>query len=228
MTNQPLAGKKIGVFVDHKFIPEEIEAYRSGFALLGAEVEFVSRIWYGEWRPPRQTFYSDVDPIDSAPWESAHPLTVERDLSTMQPSDFAAVVMVANYPSVRLRWAEVPQDPAALDARAYVQSPPVVRFFAEAMRQKQIVKGALCHGLWILTPHPELLHGRRVSCHTVVMADVLNCGAEVVFETDAAGKRSVAKVVTDDDLVTGYSKHEVLPFIAAMSSQIQARSAAVK
>jgi hypothetical protein len=53
---------------------------------------------------------------------------------------------------------------------------------------------------------------------------VLNCGAEILFEKGADGKTGVARVVTDGDLVTGFSKHEVLPFILAIARQIQALS----
>ena len=222
MIPTPLAEKRIAVLVDHKFIPEEIESYRIGFSLLGASVEFISRIWWTNWTPESQTFYSDVDPLDDAPWESPHPLVVRCDISKVQIGDYAAIIMAANYTSVRLRWEDVPQGQATVDARAYVQSPPVVRFFAEAMRNPRIIKGALCHGLWILTPFPELLKGRRVTCHTVVMPDILNCQAEVVFEKDERGQNIVAKVVTDRDLVTGYSKHEVLPFIQAITEAILA------
>jgi protease I len=219
--DKPLLGKKIAVLVENKFIPEEIEAYRQGFALLGGEVEFISHIWYGDWKPEKQTFYSDVDPLDNAPWESPHQLVVTRDISTVKPADYAAVIMAANYPSVRLRWEDVPQGQDPVDARAYVQSPPIVRFFANAMHDPKIIKAALCHGLWILTPHPELLQGRKVTCHTVVMADVLNCGAEIIFEKGADGKTGVAKVITDRDLVTGFSKHEVLPFIEAIARAVK-------
>jgi protease I len=220
--DKPLSGKKIAVLVENKFIPEEIEAYRSGFVLLGAQVEFVSHIWYGDWRPEQKVFYSDVDPQDDEPWESPHRLVVNRDISTVKPSDYAAVIMSANYTSVRLRWDDVPQGPGPVDARAFVQSPPIIRFFAEAMKDPKIVKGALCHGLWILTPNPELLKGRKVTCHTVVAADILNCGAEILFEKGADGKTRVALVVTDRDLVTGFSKHEVLPFIEAVADSIRA------
>lgn len=219
--NKPLLGKKVAVLVENKFIPEEIEAYRQGFTILGAQVELVSHIWYGDFKPPQQIFYSDVDPLDDAPWESPHQLVVSRDVSAVKLSDYAAIIMAANYTSVRLRWADVPQGQEPVDPRAYVQSPPIVRFFAEAMRDPKIVKGALCHGLWILTPHPELLAGRKVTCHTVVMADVLNCHAEILFEKGADGKTGVARVVTDGDLVTGFSKHEVLPFIEAIADQIK-------
>jgi protease I len=86
------------------------------------------------------------------------------------------------------------------------------------MRQKRIVKALLCHGLWVLTPNPKLLRGRKVICHSVVMADIVNCGAQIVLTPN--------RVVTDDDLVTGFSKHQVLPFIAAIAERISAFRAA--
>jgi protease I len=213
MSDAPLSGKKIGIIVENKFIPEEIAAYQSAFPVLGAEVEFISRIWYGDFKPESATFYSDVDPLDNQPWESPHSLTVRRDISAVKPSDYAAVIMTANYTSVRLRWDDIPKP---FNARSYVKMSPVVRFYAEAMRDPKIVKGALCHGLWILTPNPELLEGRTVTCHSVVMADIVNCGANVLVDP---------LVVTDNDLVTGFSKHEVLPFIRAIADRIEAGSA---
>jgi deglycase len=211
-----LSGKKIAVVLESKFIPEEIYAYRSGFALLGAEVELVSRIWYGDYRPGRANFYSDVDPLDDPEWASAQRVTVERDISKVDAAQYAAVVMSANYTSVRLRSpGEPPRDPAQFaqfDPRAHVRSAPVAKFFADAMQNAKLVKGFLCHGLWILAAYPELLRGRKVICHSVVMADILNCGAEIVLTKD--------RVVADGDVVTGFSKHEVVPFIAAISRQI--------
>jgi protease I len=204
----PLTGKKIGILVENKFIPEEISAYEVCFPILGAEVEFISRLWYGDYKPGSATFYSDVDPLDSQPWESPLPLKVSRDISTVKPSDYAAVIMSANYTSVRLRYST---EPETLDPRALVQSSPAVAWFAEAMKNPRIIKGALCHGLWILTPNPDLLKGRTVVCNLVVLADILNCGANAVMNP---------KVVVDKDLVTGYSKHEVIPFIQAIAAQI--------
>ena len=208
-------GARIGVVVENKFIPEEIAAYTSGFPLLGAEVELISRLWYGDYRPAQTTFYSDVDPSDDPPWASPQSIDVQRDISQVRPDDYDAVVMSANYTSVRLRYpGELPADPAEFDASEHVQSAPVVQFFAEAMYRKRLVKGLLCHGLWVLTPNPELLRGRKVICHSVVMADIVNCGAAITLTPN--------RVVTDDDLVTGFSKHEVLPFIAAIAERISA------
>ena len=120
--------------------------------------------------------------------------------------------MSANYTSVRLRYSSE----ASSDLRALVQSPPAVKWFADAMRTKNVVKGALCHGLWILTPNPKLLMNRRVVCNPVVLADILNCGANVTLDE---------KVVVDEDLVTGLSKHEVVEFIEAIANQILALKA---
>jgi protease I len=209
-------GAKIAVVLESKFIPEEIWAYISGFPLLGAEVELISRIWYGDYKPASATFFSDADPTDSPAWTSPQQIEVRRDISQAHPSDYAAVIMAANYTSVRLRYpGEIPEDAAQLaefDPWQHVQSAPVVRFFAEAMQDKKIVKGLLCHGLWILTPNPKLLRGRKVICHSVVMPDILNCGAVIALTPN--------RVVTDDDLVSGFSKHQVVPFMAAIAKRI--------
>jgi len=214
---------KIGVVVEHKFIPEEIEAYRSGFAMLGFEVELLSRLWYGNYQPDSNTFFSDIDPGDNRPWEGPHGLLVRRDISTVLPNEYAAIIMSANYTSVRLRYVELPpfadlteDEMEKFDAHAHVKRAPVVQFFSNAMENKRVVKGLLCHGLWILASNPRLLSGRKVICHTVVMADVINCGAQIKLTRNG--------IVVDDDLVTGFSKHEVLPFITAVAEQVEARA----
>jgi len=92
------------------------------------------------------------------------------------------------------------------------------------MKDATVVKGAFCQGLWILAPFPDLLKGRRVTCQTVVMADILNCGAEVQFDKDKEGRPQVARVVTGNELVRAYSKHEVLPFIEAIAEQIRTQN----
>jgi protease I len=217
----PLSGKKIAVLVENKYIPEEIKAYQDRFAKYGAQVDFISRIWFGDYKPGHEhwkkpKFYSDVDPIDGDPMKPPEILELneQNDISEINLSDYAAIIMSANYTSVRLRWNDfnLKDIPIDFDPKSYVRSFPVPKFFARAMRDPKIVKGASCHGLWILTPFPELLERRKVICHSVVMADILACGAEVV--TNAIG------VVTDNDLVTCFSKHEVDPFIDAIRDQI--------
>lgn len=224
MNTKPLEGKKIGVIVESKFIPEEIQAYQDCFTMLGAEVKLLSRIYYGDyrpgnpyWKPP--LFIADVDPSDQEPWQGPQTITVpdENDISNVNLDEYSAIIMTANYVSVRLRY---PDDATISDPLELVRSAPVPRFFADAMKRPQLVKGALCHGLWILTPYRELLNKRRVTCHTVVMADILNAGADVVFEKTDGGRMQPSRVVVDRDLVTGFSKHEVIPFIQAITEKI--------
>ena len=71
------------------------------------------------------------------------------------------------------------------------------------MQNRRIVKGAPCHALWLLTPSPDYLAGRRVTCNPVVLADVLNAGA--FYVPAPAGTPWYEHVVVDDDLVTNMS-----------------------
>lgn len=202
-----LDGKRVAVLVESEFIPEEIDAYRREFRARGASVDFVSRLWGSE----KQTFISDVEHPDQIPVT----LDVTVDIGSVDESDYAAVIMSANYTSVRLRYFEPATDedgrPLTVTADAW-RSPPAVQFFARAMGNPAIVKGALCHGLWILTPVPELLRGRRVICHRVVLADIMNAGG-VYTPSDT-------HVVVDADLVTGERGADVVPFIEAITEKI--------
>ena len=212
MNIRPLAGKRIAVLVESQYIPGEIEAYRYGFGALGAEVHFMSRLWGNN----SLTFVSEVEQAGQTP----QTLEVGIDFQNVALEDYAAVIMAANYTSVRLRYFEPPPgQPVSADL---TRSAPAVQFFARAMQNPRIVKGPLCHGLWILTPYPELLDGRKVICHEVVLADVLNCGA-IYVPRDAQN----GGVVVDGDLVTGHDWHVVQPFIQAIARQILALNAEV-
>lgn len=212
MNIRPLAGKRIAVLVESQYIPGEIEAYRYGFGALGAEVHFMSRLWGNN----SLTFVSEVEQAGYTP----QTLEVGIDFQNVALEDYAAVIMAANYTSVRLRYFEPP--PGQPVSPEMTRSAPAVQFFARAMQNPRIVKGPLCHGLWILTPYPELLDGRKVICHEVVLADVLNCGA-IYVPRDAQN----GGVVVDGDLVTGHDWHVVQPFIQAIARQILALTAEV-
>jgi protease I len=202
MIPRSLGGKKIAILVESEFIPEEIEAYQQQFSELKATVHFMSRLW-GQ---SSVRFFSDT-----VEGEIPKTLDVEIDFQDVDINDYAAVIMGANYTSVRLRYFEPPAGMPISGEQ--VRNSPAVQFYAKAMANPQIIKGALCHGLWIVTPMPELLKGRRVICHEVVLADIVNAGA--IYEPSLTG------VVVDGDLVTGRSRHEVCPFIEAIAQQIQ-------
>jgi protease I len=202
MIPRSLGGKKIAILVESEFISEEIECYQQRFTELRATVHFMSRLWGN----PSVRFFSDEDT-----GKPPQTLEVKIDFQNVDVNDYAAVIMAANYTSVRLRYFEPP--PGVPISPEQVATSPAVQFYAKAMANPRIIKGALCHGLWLLTPMPELLKGRRVICHEVVLADIRNAGATYVA--------SPSGVVVDGDLVTGRSRHEVNSFIDAITEQIQ-------
>lgn len=181
-----LKGKKVAVLVETEYIPEEINFYHTFFTEYGAQVDFLTYLW----DQPERVLVSDIDNETKA----LQKMVVKNEVALANPNDYAIVLCAANYVACRLR--EIPPMGCLGDA-SLVRSPAAVRFMASAMMNPMIVKGALCHALWILTPVPELLKGRRVICHTVVLADVLNAGAVYVPDT--------SHVVVDRDLVTGRS-----------------------
>lgn len=221
MPNQPLAGKKIAVLVESQYIPEEMQIYREKFHQMGATVHFVSRLWGQK----SADFVSELEADDAKkltaklvagePWDAKNDLpkffTADVDVEKVQPEDYDAVIMAANYTSVRLRWYQPNET---------TRSTPAVRFFARAMRNPKIIKGALCHGLWILTPYPELLAGREVICMKVVQSDVENAGAIVRFPQNPKKEHGIEWVLADNDLVTGYSKEETAAFVEVIKDQI--------
>lgn len=204
--HKPLSGRRIGVIVESQYIPGEITTYQYGFEILGATVDFMSYLW----QQPKQTFISTVENHGESPVQ----MDVSIDITKVNLDDYAAIIMAANYTSVRLRYFVPPPGQPAIPSAAMVATAPAVAFFARAMENPKIVKGALCHGLWLLTPRPDLLRGRRVICHEVVLADVLNAGAQ--FHWDESG------VVVDRDLVTGHDWHTVGRFVERIAETIVA------
>lgn len=181
-----LAGKKVAVLVETEYIPDEVNYYQTFFSQKGAQVDFLTYLW-GQ---TERVLVSDVDNED----KPLQRMVVKKEIAEANPNDYAIVLCAANYVACRLR--EIPPMGSLADS-SLVRSPAAVRFMAGAMMNPKIVKGALCHALWILTPVPELLKGRKVICHTVVLADVINAGAIYVPDT--------SHVVVDRDLVTGRS-----------------------
>ena len=125
-----LNGKRVAVLVESEYIPEEIAAYQRVFPERGASVDLITRLWGN----PEVTFVSDVDKLGK-PLET---LTVNIDVESVGVDDYDAIVMCANYTSVRLRYFEEPGG-ADADWSALVRSSPAVRFFAEAMTKPEIV-----------------------------------------------------------------------------------------
>lgn len=191
--NQPLKGKKVALLLETEYIYDEVVYYQQQVKAMGGELHLLSYLW-GE---KSKTFVNDCDSWKNA-ITSMHALTVDRCVTQVNANDYDIVLCAANYVAVRLR--EIPPM-GSLGSPDKVNAAPAVQFYADAMLNSKIVKGALCHALWILTPNPQLLEGRNVICHTVVLADIINAGATFVPAEN--------NVVVDRDLVTARSFGDV-------------------
>lgn len=204
--SQPLKNKKVALLLETEYIYDEVVYYQQQVKALGGELHLLSYLW----GKPSKTFVNDCDAWDR-PVTSMHDLTVDRCVTQVRADDYNIVLCAANYVAVRLR--EIPPM-GSLGSPAEVNTPPAVEFFADAMGNPNIVKGALCHALWLLTPNPQLLKGRNVICHSVVMADVINAGANFVPAEN--------HVVVDRDLVTGRSFADVEAYWQAIVETAEA------
>jgi protease I len=164
--------KKIGVLIESDYYEPEIWYYQRRFAEEGAEVHFLTRLWGQE----RITFTGHEWKVPFEVNESFEGID-DDELRT-----YDAMIVPSGMVSDRLRYTEDIE-----------KLPPATEFLQRAFAEPTILKGIICHGMWLVAPTPELVRGRRVVAHNNLLGDVKNMGAEYVNED----------VVVDGDLVTG-------------------------
>ncbi len=190
----PLTGHKIAVLVESDFYEHEIWYYSYRFPEEGAELHFLTRLWGQE-------------SITFTGHEYKAPFVCAESFEGMDDDtlrSYSAIIVPSAMVSDRLRYSE---DLAKL--------PPATDFVRRAFAEPRIVKGIICHGLWLLSRVPELVRGRRLTCHPNLYGDALNMGAEYVDQD----------VVVDDDLVTGRTGAQAGLFARTVIEQIHARAA---
>lgn len=166
-----LERNKIGILLENRFIDHEIIYYSKRFEEEGLQTEFLTRLWGQE----KLTFKG---------MELGMEMTVEKSFEDMDEEklkEYAAVIIPAGYVADMLRYAEKPGDLA-----------PACQFMIRAMKDKSLIKAAICHSLWIFDPIPEVISGRKVTCHNNVIGSVKNTGA-IYLDQD---------IVIDEDLIT--------------------------
>jgi len=166
-----LKGKKIGILMESDYYEPEIWYYKFRFAEEGAEVHFLTRLWGAK----SITFHGHEHQV---PFECNESF---ENMDDKTLGSYAAIIIPAGIVADRLRYTE--------DIR---KSPPAVEFLKRAFAQKSIIKGIICHGMWLVAPAPELVRGRKVVVHNNLLGDAKNMGAVYVDED----------VVVDGDLVT--------------------------
>ncbi|MFI3177012.1 MAG: DJ-1/PfpI family protein [Eubacteriales bacterium] len=197
MRQQILKNQKVAILLETEYIPAEIEHYQKVFAEYGAQVDLLTYLW-GE---RKRILVSDVTSPDTLP----QVMSVEAEIAHANPNDYAIVLVAANYVACRLR--EI-SPMGSLGGPDQLRTPAAVQFIMKAMENPNIIKGALCHGLWLWTACPEKLAHRKVICHTVVLADVMNAGGHFVADP--------SHVVVDEDLVTGRSVADLEAYTQAI------------
>lgn len=166
-----LQGKKVAVLIESDFYEEEIFYYKHRFPEEGIELQFLSRLW-GQ---PYLTFKGHEF---QAPFECHKSF---ENISDDELRAYSAVIVPSAIVSDRLRYTE--------DIN---KLPPAVEFLKRAFAQKDVIKGIICHGMWLVSPVPELVRGRNVVSHINLHGDVKNMGAHYTDQD----------VVVDGDLVT--------------------------
>jgi protease I len=184
-----LAGKRIAVLMESDFYEPEILYYKSRFAEEGAAVDFLSKLW-------------DQPGITFRGHEHQMPFYVDQSFENMSDEtlrSYAAVIVPSGIVSDRLRYTPDVRTPAS-----------AVQFVRRAFAEPGIVKGVICHGLWLLAWAPDLVRGRRLTTHNNLYADAQNMGA---VYTDA-------DVVEDGDLITGRTGAHHAAFARAIINRL--------
>ena len=166
-----LTNKKIGILIESDFYENEIFYYQLRFAEENIELHFLSRMWECE----SITFYGHEYKV---PMECRMSF---ENLSDSELNSYSAFIVPSGMVADRLRYTE--------DIN---KLPPACELMKRIFANKNILKGIICHGLWLLSPVSELIKGRRVVVHNNLLGDVKNMEAVYVNED----------LVIDDDLIT--------------------------
>lgn len=183
-------GKKIGILIENRFIEKEIFYYQSYFANEGYEVVLLSRLW-GQSGLTFKGLEFQAELWCNHSFE-------ELDETNLR--DFSAVIVPAGYVSDYLLYAEKPKEIS-----------PACRFIEKIMKDKSMIKGFICHSLWIAAPVKECFAGRKATCHNNIIAHVENAGITYMDED----------VYVDGDLITARTGGHHALFAKSIIESIQ-------
>lgn len=189
-----LTGRTIAILMESDYVEPELDYYRRRFAEEGAQVEFLTRLW-------------GRDSITFTGHEHHLPFEVDGDLERVDDErlrEFDALIVPSGMVSDRLRYAEKAGELA-----------PAVQLLHRAFAEPRVLKGVICHGMWLLSPIPDTVRGRAVTCHNNLVSDVHHMGA-VYTDQD---------VVVSGDLVTARSADHCHLFAKTIIEMLAARGA---
>ncbi|MCX4748318.1 DJ-1/PfpI family protein [Kitasatospora sp. NBC_01287] len=179
--------------MESDFYEPEILYYQRRFAEEGAEAHFLTRLWGNE----RIVFRGHEHRM---PFEVAESF---EDLDEYALKEYAAVIVPSGIVADRLRYTE------RVD-----QLPPAATLLRRAFADPAIVKGIICHGMWLAAPIPQVIRGRRAVVHNNLLGDLNNMGGIYVDED----------VVVDEDLVTARTGNHCHVFARTIIEELAKRS----
>ncbi|MGB8215355.1 MAG: DJ-1/PfpI family protein [Anaerolineales bacterium] len=172
-----LQGKKIGILIEGDYYEPEIWYYKHRFAEEGVDLHFLTRMW-GQTSEVMAAGFKGHE--YKVPFEGHLESFEDMDDKTLR--SYSAIIVPSGMVSDRLRFTE--------DVN---KISPATQFLKRAFAEKDILKGIICHGMWLVATTPELVRGRKVVVHNNLIGDARNMGA-IYTDQD---------VVVDGDLVTG-------------------------
>ncbi|MFT6129943.1 MAG: protease I [Neolewinella sp.] len=164
--------KKIGILIESDFYEPEISYYEHRFAEEGMDLHFLTRLW-GQ---SSLTFTGHESRLNTK--------SVNETFEGMNDTELAsydAIIVPSGMVSDRLRYTE-----------DVTKIPPATEFLQRAFANKKIIKGIICHGLWLVAPATEMVAGRPLTCHNNLVGDAKAYGA----------KYTDKDLVEDGDLIT--------------------------
>lgn len=191
---------KIVVMIESHYDPTEAPAFEMFFPACGYDVEFISDLGGADSRT-----YFDNDGQGS--------VTVTKDLDDVNLLETAGLILIGGYAMDMLRY-DVHVEEGQCD------TPRATRFLKHAMETKDLLIGTICHSLWLFTPAPELLAGRKVTCSHNILFDVRNAGGELVYDPV---HRMLADVHVDGNLVTARHPYVVQSFMNTFVDELKKR-----
>ena len=184
-----LQGKKIGILIEGDFYEKEIFYYEHRFPEEGVELHWLTRLWGQK----SLTFQGHEYKV---PFECHETF---EGMSDEELRSYDAIIVPSAFVSDRLRYSETLGKPA-----------PATEFIARAFAEPGILKGIICHGMWLVAPMPALVRGRRVVVHNNLVGDARAYGAIYTNED----------VVVDGDLITARSGGHCHQFARALIDRL--------
>lgn len=186
---------KIAVLLDSHYDGTETSALQNFFPVRGFEVEFI-----GYLRGAAQAvFFNNNNPSET--------ITVTKDIGDVDLLEYTGLIAVGGYAMDMIRYEQIIEE--GPDGRP-VELPKASEFAIAALRDPEITVGTICHSLWVFTPDPSALAGRKVTCGHNIIYDVLNAGATLAYDTTY---RQLAGSWVDGNLVTGRHPFAVQEFM---------------